>query len=431
MKKVALYNLGCKVNAYETEAMGEEFQAAGYQVVPFSDKADIYVINTCTVTNTADQKSRQIIHRARRRNPESVIVAAGCYVETLDKKDDSIDVLIDNSSKKDVVRIVEEYLGVANPYEAKDKELSIRNMTDHTRVFVKIQDGCNEFCSYCVIPFARGRVRSRQPEDILEEIRGLAAAGYKEVVLTGIHVSSYGSDWKNGRRRDEDLLELLALIHDIPGIRRIRFGSLEPRIITEEFVEGLKKLPKFCPHFHLSLQSGCDKTLKAMNRHYSAEEFYEACLRIRKVWPKAALTTDVIVGFPGETEEDFFESRRFLEKIRFFETHVFPYSRRRGTRADKMEGQLTESVKHERVESLLELNRVNRNEYVSSFVGEEVEIILEEPVEIEGIHCFSGHTREYVKCAVPVSETGDMVGGDMVTATGTEIKSNILICNIH
>lgn len=373
MKKVALHNLGCKVNAYETEAMQEMLEKAGYEIVPFKEGADIYIINTCTVTNIADRKSRQMLHRARRMNPAAVVVAAGCYVQAQEEKqevDPCIDIVIGNNKKQDLLKILQEYENEhAEKEAARPNAVSVREMLDinhtkeyeplrlsktgeHTRAYIKVQDGCNQFCSYCIIPFARGRVRSRAKADVLEEVRRLAENGYQEVVLTGIHLSSYGIDLEE----TESLLSLIRAVHEVRGIRRIRLGSLEPRIITEEFVQELASLEKICPHFHLSLQSGCDTTLKRMNRRYSSEEYFEKCLLLRKYFDNPALTTDVIVGFPGETEEEFEQSRAFVDKVDFYETHIFKYSKRQGTKAAVMENQVPEQVKAQRSDNLLALN---------------------------------------------------------------------------
>ena len=335
MKKAALHNLGCKVNAYETEAMQELLEQNGYEIVPFQEGADIYIINTCTVTNMADRKSRQMIHRAKKMNPDAIVVAAGCYVqaqENSDEIDECIDIVIGNNKKQNLIEILEEYEqkrkeadGVFVQQEVIDinhtkeyEELHLTKTAEHTRAYIKVQDGCNQFCTYCIIPYMRGRVRSRRKEEVVEEVSALAANGYKEVVLTGIHLSSYGVDFEE----KETLLSLIQAVHAIEGIERIRLGSLEPRIITEEFASALSALPKICPHFHLSLQSGCEETLKRMNRRYSAEEYFKKCMLLRKYFENPALTTDIIVGFPGETEEEFEESRAFVEKVNFYETHI-------------------------------------------------------------------------------------------------------------
>ena len=404
MKKVALHNLGCKVNAYETEAMQEMLETAGYEIVPFKEGADIYIINTCTVTNIADRKSRQMLHRARKMNPQALVVAAGCYVQTQEVPDPCIDVVIGNNKKQDLLSILEEYdkdtlIDINNTKEYENLHLS--RTGEHTRAYIKVQDGCNQFCSYCIIPYARGRVRSRVKEDVIEEVKRLAQNGYQEVVLTGIHLSSYGIDFEEG---EENLLSLIQAVHDVEGIRRIRLGSLEPRIITEEFARTISALPKMCPHFHLSLQSGCDAVLKRMNRRYTSGEYYEKCALLRKYFENPALTTDVIVGFPGETNEEFEESKAFIEKVEFYEAHVFKYSKRQGTKAAVMEEQIPEQIKSKRSDILLALNEEGRQAYEKNFVGKEVEVLVEESVEIGGETMQIGHTREYMKVAVKTKE---------------------------
>lgn len=404
MRKAALHNLGCKVNAYETEAMQELLEQAGYQIVPFEEQADVYIINTCTVTNVADRKSRQMIHRARKKNPGAVIVAAGCYVQTKDTAglDADIDIVIGNNKKKEIAKVLEDYfrerdagakkierldIGHTSEYE----DLTVSHTAGHTRVFLKVQDGCNQFCSYCIIPYARGRVRSRSREEVVAEVRRLAERGYKEVVLTGIHLSSYGTDI------GDDLLSLILSVHQVEGICRIRLGSLEPGIITEEFARTLSECPKFCPHFHLSLQSGCDVTLKRMNRRYDTAQYEEKCQILRKYFQDPALTTDVIVGFPGETEEEFEASRAFIDRINFYETHIFKYSRREGTRAAVMDGQVPDSVKTKRSALLLELGQKKQREYEEKLLGTTREVLMEEAVVIDGETWQVGHTKEYVK----------------------------------
>ena len=411
MRTAALHNLGCKVNSYETEAMQQLLEAAGYQIVPFHEKADVYLINTCSVTNMADRKSRQMLHRARKQNPDAVVVAAGCYVQSASeelKKDLAVDVIIGNNKKQDLVEILEEYFQEKHQVHVIDigntqeyEKLKISRIADHTRAFLKVQDGCNQFCSYCIIPYTRGRVRSRRPEDVESEVRTLAEKGYREVVLTGIHLSSYGVDFTEEK---ENLLGLIQRIHRIPGIERIRLGSLEPRIVTEEFASELAALPKLCPHFHLSLQSGCDETLKRMNRHYTAAEYARGCEILRKAFEQPAITTDVIVGFPGETEEEFQETKRFLEQIGFYEMHIFKYSRRAGTRADRMPEQIPEQIKTLRSDELLELEKRLSEQYRRSFLGRKTEILLEEETQIDGKDYMIGHTREYVKAVVPLEK---------------------------
>ena len=414
MRKAALHNLGCKVNAYETEAMQQLLEAAGYEIVPFQDKADVYIINTCSVTNMADRKSRQMLHRAKKQNPDAVVVAAGCYVQAASeelKKDLAVDVIIGNNKKQDLVGILETYfsrqeerpdyvipIGDTKEYE----ELKISRIADHTRAFIKVQDGCNQFCSYCIIPYTRGRVRSRRPEDVIREIETLAANGYQEFVLTGIHLSSYGVDFPQEEK--ETLLSLILRIHRLDGVKRIRLGSLEPRIVTEEFAGTLAGLEKICPHFHLSLQSGCDETLKRMNRHYTTAEYEECCRLLREHFDHPAITTDVIVGFPGETEEEFAATKAYLERIHFYEMHIFKYSRRAGTRADRMPDQIPEQVKTVRSDELLALEKEMSLEYRKSLLGCKKQVLLEEKITVDGREYMVGHTKEYVKIAVPCSE---------------------------
>lgn len=413
MRKAAFHNLGCKVNSYETEAMQQLLEDAGYEIVPFREGADVYIINTCSVTNVADRKSRQMLHRAKKMNPSAAVVAVGCYVQAAGaelKKDEAVDLIVGNNQKKDLVQILDDYfadhensgeildIGHSQEYE----ELHIRRIADHTRAFIKVQDGCNQFCSYCIIPYTRGRVRSRRPEDIEHEVRGIAEAGYKEIVLTGIHLSSYGVDFKD--EQQENLLTLIKRLDQIPGIERLRLGSLEPRIVTREFAKELARLRTICPHFHLSLQSGCDATLKRMNRRYNAAEYQACCEILREEFHNPAITTDVIVGFPGETEEEFAETERFLKAIHFYEMHIFKYSRRAGTRAADMPDQVSEGTKSVRSDILLALEKQQSLEYRGRFLGTEEEILLEEPIEIDGTKYMMGHTRQYVKGAVPYEE---------------------------
>ena len=435
MKKVALHNLGCKVNAYETEAMQEMLEKEGYEIVPFKEGADVYIINTCTVTNIADRKSRQMLHRARKMNPDAIVVAAGCYVQAQENEhhelDSCIDIVIGNNKKQDLIRILTDYEAkrkaekngleetqmeklneetdetdetqtkeVIDINHTKEYEnLNLSRTGEHTRAYIKVQDGCNQFCSYCIIPFARGRVRSRSLEDVVQEVTALSENGYKEVVLTGIHLSSYGIDFDEEGKKT-DLLSLILAVHEIPGIERIRLGSLEPRIITEEFAKTIASLPKMCPHFHLSLQSGCDATLKRMNRRYTSEEYFEKCELLRKYFEHPALTTDVIVGFPGETKEEFEESKAFVDKVNFYETHIFKYSKREGTRAAVMENQVPEQVKAKRSAELIALGEKKQEAYEKAMVGREVEILVEEPAVIDGKEVQVGHTKEYIKVAL-------------------------------
>lgn len=408
MKSVALHNLGCKVNGYEIDVMQQMLQERGYKIVPFDELADIYIINTCTVTNIADRKSRQMLHRAKKRNPEAVVVAVGCYVQTGEeniRKDEAIDLAIGNNRKKDLLPILEEYLAkrkqTAREYDVIDinhtdeyEEMQLTRTAEHTRAYIKIQDGCNQFCSYCIIPYARGRVRSRDEEDILKEVRGLVAAGYQEIVITGIHISSYGVD-----RGEPELLQLLQKLQEVEGLSRIRIGSLEPRIITEEFAGKIASLSKICPHFHLSMQSGCDSVLKRMNRHYDSREYFEKTQLLRKYYDNPAITTDVIVGFPGETEEEFRITEAFVRKVNFFEMHIFKYSKRQGTVAARMEGQITEAEKGRRSTILMEAEKEMSHAYRAGYIGYETEVLFEEKKEAEGETYWVGHTPQYIKVA--------------------------------
>ncbi len=445
MKNVALHNLGCKVNSYELDVVQQMLQENGYNIVPFDEIADIYIVNTCTVTNIADRKSRQMLHRAKAKNPDAIVVAIGCYVQTGKEDvvlDDCIDLAIGNNRKKEIISIIEAFLqergmlqaparvdktlrdttiiDVNNTYEYE--EMTLKKTAEHTRAYIKIQDGCNQFCTYCIIPYARGRVRSRHVEDILQEIKGLAANGYQEIVLTGIHISSYGIDfekeaWEDGKsvealksegRHDysgaSKLIDLIERIHEVEGLQRIRIGSLEPRIITEEFAKRLASLPKVCPHFHLSLQSGCDATLRRMNRHYTAEEYLHSVELLRQAFGRPAITTDVIVGFPQETEEEFACTKAFLEKVGFYEMHIFKYSKRKGTIAAGMSGQVPDSKKAERSNILLELEKQQSKEFRSFYVGKETEVLFEESKQINGKQYQVGHTMDYVKVAVETDE---------------------------
>ena len=433
-KKVALHNLGCKVNAYEVEAMQQLLEKAGYEIVPFTEGADVYLINTCTVTNIADRKSRQMLHKAKKMNPDAIVVAAGCYAQADTEKlkeDNAVDLILGNNQKTQIVEVLEEYekehskqVQVIEINHTKEyEELSIEQTAEHVRAYIKVQDGCNQFCTYCIIPFARGRVRSRKIADVLREVETLASKGYKEVVLTGIHLSSYGVDFSKEER--ESLLSLIQAVSKVEGIQRIRLGSLEPRIITEQFLEGIVATGKVCPHFHLSLQSGCNKTLKNMNRRYSAQEYAEKCELIRKYYPAPALTTDVIVGFPMETEEDFEESYEFVKNIHFYETHIFKYSRRHGTKAAAMDGQLTEAVKAQRSEKLLELHDIRAKEYEEAMIGKTIELLLEEEIEEDGKMWYVGHSREYVRAVIEKTEAHQV--NDLVEAKVTGFVADHLL----
>lgn len=411
MKKAALHNLGCKVNAYETEAMQHLLEEVGYEIVPFTQKADVYVINTCSVTNMADRKSRQMLHKAKKNNPDSIVVAAGCYVQTSEKEvlnDLSVDIVIGNDRKHDLVRLLEEYsldsvndtVDDINDGKHDFEELFIDQTKEHTRAFIKVQDGCNQFCSYCIIPYARGRVRSRRFENVIAEVERLAANGFKEVVLTGIHLSSYGVDFEEAT----GLLELIQAVNAVKGIERIRLGSLEPKIVTEHFASELSKLDKICPHFHLSLQSGCDATLKRMNRKYTTKEYERGCELLRKYFVHPAITTDVIVGFPGETEEEFEQTKAYLEHIHFYEMHIFKYSKRKGTRAAVMPDQIDEQIKAARSEKLIALGHDMSKEFRKFYIGKNEEVLFEEKAVIGDKEYFVGYTKEYVKVAKETAE---------------------------
>ena len=411
MKKAALHNLGCKVNAYETEAMQHLLEEAGYEIVPFTQKADVYVINTCSVTNMADRKSRQMLHKAKKNNPDSIVVAAGCYVQTSEKEvlnDLSVDIVIGNDRKHDLVRLLEEYsldsvndtVDDINDGKHDFEELFIDQTKEHTRAFIKVQDGCNQFCSYCIIPYARGHVRSRRFENVIAEVERLAANGFKEVVLTGIHLSSYGVDFEEAT----GLLELIQAVNAVKGIERIRLGSLEPKIVTEHFASELSKLDKICPHFHLSLQSGCDATLKRMNRKYTTKEYERGCELLRKYFVHPAITTDVIVGFPGETEDEFEQTKAYLEHIHFYEMHIFKYSKRKGTRAAVMPDQIDEQIKAARSEKLIALGHDMSKEFRKFYIGKNEEVLFEEKAVIGDKEYFVGYTKEYVKVAKKTDE---------------------------
>lgn len=421
-KTVAFCTLGCKVNQYETDAMRGSFEAEGYEVKEFSQEASVYVINTCTVTNMADRKSRQMMHRAKKKNPDGIIVAVGCYVQAAKEQleeDTLIDLVIGNNMKSQVVQIVEQYIQDNRHTEDRDayvadiahsheyETMHIETVSEHTRTYIKIQDGCNQFCSYCIIPYARGRVRSRKMEDILQEVRDLTVNGYKEIVLTGIHISSYGLDFEHTADEQEDygpfknsaLIDLIEALSGIEGLERIRLGSLEPRIITENFVRRLCKVPQICPHFHLSLQSGCDETLKRMNRHYTTALYLEKCGILRQYFDRPALTTDVIVGFPGETEEEFAQTERFLETVHFSDMHIFKYSKRRGTKAADMPNQIDPQIQSVRSEKLIALGERMKDDFLEACKDQEQIVLIEEETEIDGTKYMTGHSKNYIRCA--------------------------------
>lgn len=446
MKSVALHNLGCKVNGYEMDVMQQELSEHGYRIVPFDTIADIYIINTCTVTNIADRKSRQMLHKAKKENPQAIVVAVGCYVETDQEgvqKDTCIDIAIGNNRKNRIVEILNDYFAEQEQGTVLDKTMCNETMDDiahtaeyermqlehhpgHTRAYIKIQDGCNQFCSYCIIPYARGRIRSRNQEDILTEIKGLVNEGCREVVLTGIHISSYGLD-----RGQSELLPLIQRIHQISQLQRIRLGSLEPRIITSEMATAFAALPKLCPHFHLSLQSGCDRTLFRMNRHYTSQEYAEGVKLLRSVYDRPAITTDVIVGFPGETQDEFEESRDFLEKIEFYEVHVFKYSIRKGTVAATLPGQLTDSMKTQRSDVLLQVTREQSHRYRERFIGEKVKVLWEDTEIIDGQSYLTGYTERYVRVAGIFQNNEENLSGKFseMKVTGF-LKNDILLGTI-
>ncbi len=469
-KSVAFLTLGCKVNSYETEAMQKIFEDAGYRIVDFNQHSDVYVVNTCTVTNIADRKSRQMLHKARKMNEDAIVVAVGCYVQTAEKileQDEAIDIVIGNNKKKDIIRILDEYYKVNKNNSSENKpdlseysvnaddsdknseqdkiqsftntlkdnvidiaseteyeDLSIESVSEKTRAYIKIQDGCNQFCSYCIIPYARGRVRSREEKSIIKEVENLVLKGYKEIVLTGIHLSSYGVDLE----KKNLLLDLIVNLSKIDGLKRIRLGSLEPRIITEEFAETLSKDTKICPHFHLSLQSGSDATLKRMNRKYTAQEYYEKCLLLRKYFINPAITTDIIVGFPGETEEEFTCTENFLRKVSFAQMHIFKYSIRKGTAAERMPNQVRDEIKTDRSNVLIDLEEGMAKEYQSLFLGKIENILIEETITVDGLTYQIGHNERYLKLAVSADKdlTNQMIQGKV----SGYLNKDIMFCEI-
>ncbi|MDE6208884.1 MAG: tRNA (N(6)-L-threonylcarbamoyladenosine(37)-C(2))-methylthiotransferase MtaB [Lachnospiraceae bacterium] len=437
MKKVALHNLGCKVNTYETDAMAQSLREKGYEIMPFEEGADIYIINTCSVTNIADRKSRQMLHRAKKLNPNAIVVATGCYVQTAGKEaleEQNIDLVIGNNNKSHIVDILEEYIKsnkkqiVIDDLSRKTKyeDMNMTTVTEHTRAFIKIQDGCNQFCTYCIIPYARGRIRSRDLQDMIREIKELAHNGFKEIVLTGIHLSSYGKE-KDLQEKKITLIDAIRETANIEGIERVRLGSLEPMIITEDFLKQLRDIKEFCPHFHLSLQSGCEATLKRMNRHYTPDMYYERCKMIREYFDNPAITTDVIVGFPGESDEDFEKCKSFLRKVCFSEMHIFKYSKRHGTIAAKMENQIDDNKKSIRSDILLELNEIMNLEYRNSFIGKNAEVLLEEKIYYKNKEYQVGYTKEYVKIGI-ISEKD--LTGKIVNVTVIENIGEILLAQI-
>lgn len=446
MRTIAFHNLGCKVNSYELDFMTQKCVELGYEIVEFEQKADIYIVNTCSVTNIADRKSRQMLHKAKKNNPDSIVVAVGCFVQANPEevmKDEAIDIIVGNNKKKEIFEIIEEYL-TKKEAESLDKDLSGSTITDvhnceyeemkvvssfeRSRAYVKIQDGCDRYCTYCIIPYVRGNIRSRKAEDVLAEIREIAIKGYKEIVITGIHISSYGKDFENENDPRVNLIKLLRDINEIEGIERIRIGSFEPMILSEDFVKNLSLINKLCPHFHISLQSGCDSVLKRMNRHYNANQYYEKVELLRKYFPGCAITTDVIVGFPGETEEEFEVTKDFLKKVKFFETHIFPYSRRKGTIADKMPGQLTAEEKKVRVKELLALDEKESFEFRKSKCNSENNIIVEEIKTIQNKEYYVGHTPEYVMVAIDKDNLNDdYIGKEIKVFLKCTLNEEILL----
>lgn len=438
MKKCALHNLGCKVNSYETQVMQQMMEEAGYEIVEFGkEPADVYIINTCSVTNIADRKSRQMIHKAKKLNPDAIVAATGCYVEAAgDNVDEDVDIAIGNNEKSRLVEILDSYFSDVS--EEKHIHADINKVTDfddmfmeapmeHTRAYVKIQDGCNRFCTYCIIPYVRGRIRSRQRDDIFNEVSSLARKGCAEVVLTGIHLSSYGLDMGGDAL---ELIDIIEMINGIEGIKRIRLGSLEPRIVTEEFAKRLAACEKICPHFHLSLQSGCDATLIRMNRKYTTGEFAEGVEILRKYFDNPAITTDVIVGFPGETQEEFDITYEYLKQIKFYELHVFKYSRRKGTMADKMPDQVDEQIKSARSDRLLELDDRLSTQYREKYIGQDICVLTEEVNVIEGTAYMTGFTPTYVKVAIPVDNMPDIQPNMLVTVRAVKLLGKDLVIGV-
>lgn len=419
--RVAFLNLGCKVNYYETEKMKEQFGERGHMVVSFEEEADIYIVNTCTVTNIADRKSRKMLHRARRMNGDALVVAAGCYVDSARRRGKSVngdeagiiegvDFFIGNDEKERLVEILENAVRDRDS-QAVGKKSEAAQKEEHTRAYLKVQDGCNQFCTYCIIPYVRGPLASKPESEVVAEVERLAGQGVQEVVLTGIHLSSYGVDFTEKKSflelEGRPLLSLVEAVGQVPGIQRIRLGSLEPRIITPAFAEELSRQKKVCPHFHLSLQSGCDETLKRMNRHYTEKEYLEKLEILRKYFVHPAITTDIIVGFPGETEEEFAVTCEFARKAQFAKIHVFKYSRRQGTMADAMEGQVPEQVKAQRSDTLIQIGRELERAYCAPFSGQDTLVLMEEIADVQGKEYFVGYNERYVRVAVPVEDRAE------------------------
>ena len=440
MKKAALHNLGCKVNAYETEAMEELLKKDGFEIVSFDEEADIYVINTCSVTNIADRKSRQMIHKCKKLNPQACVVATGCYVQNFGKDiadELGADIILGNNKKNELVTKIHEHFSrldendgpILDYIDINDGNVDYENMliekdSEHTRAFVKVQDGCNQFCSYCIIPFARGRIRSRSIEDVVSEVTKLASNGYKEIVITGIHLSSYGSG------TEYNLADLLENVAKIEKVERIRLGSLEPQIVTEDFAKRVSSIDKMCPHFHLSLQSGCDSVLKRMNRKYTIEEYTKGVQILRKYFDNPAITTDVIVGFPGETEEEFEITEKYVKDISFYEMHVFAFSKRAGTKAATMKNQITNAVKKKRSARLISISQESTKEYEVAHIGKNLDILFEEKTCIDGEDYFIGFSKEYIKCAIKANDNQDLTNS-IVRAKGVEFMDKHLYLRVE
>ncbi len=431
MKTVAFYTLGCKVNQYDTEAMAELFEKSGYEVVSNTEKADVYIINTCTVTNLGDRKSRQFIRRSKKNNPDSIIAVVGCYAQTAPEEVlaiEGVNLVIGTDERNKIVQLVEKIdkenkLNYVNDIMSVNKfeELSIEEIKGKTRAFLKIQEGCNQFCAYCIIPYARGPIRSRRPENIIEEVKRLSQNGFKEIVLTGIHIASYGKDLK-----DIDLIDIIKEVHNIEGIERIRLSSVEPTLLTEEFIEEITKLPKFCPHFHISLQSGCDETLKRMNRKYTTDQYRKIVKKLRASIPDIAITTDIIVGFPGESEEEFCQTFNFVQEMELSQIHVFKYSPRKGTPAAKFKNQIPSKIKNYRSEKMIKLGEKMMRRYREKFINEDMDVLFEDILDKDK-RIITGFTSNYIKVAAKGSKN---LIGEILPVKIREIKNDIVFGEI-
>jgi len=431
LKTVAFYTLGCKVNQYDTEAMAELFEKSGYEVVSSTEKADVYIINTCTVTNLGDRKSRQFIRRSKKNNPDSIIAVVGCYAQTAPEEVlaiEGVNLVIGTDERNKIVQLVEKIdkenkLNYVNDIMSVNKfeELSIEEIKGKTRAFLKIQEGCNQFCAYCIIPYARGPIRSRRPENIIEEVKRLSQNGFKEIVLTGIHIASYGKDLK-----DIDLIDIIKEVHNIEGIERIRLSSVEPTLLTEEFIEEITKLPKFCPHFHISLQSGCDETLKRMNRKYTTDQYRKIVKKLRASIPDIAITTDIIVGFPGESEEEFCQTFNFVQEMELSQIHVFKYSPRKGTPAAKFKNQIPSKIKNYRSEKMIKLGEKMMRRYREKFINEDIDVLFEDILDKDK-RIITGFTSNYIKVAAKGSKN---LIGEILPVKIREIKNDIVFGEI-